>query len=357
MIIYFFLLLLLLTCLFLPFLKNSFFSPKAVLLLFMWILFWGNRYSADYEGYSRYYDLFSTLGNYSFLETHLEPGFVLMNSMGGILGLTYNQFLFFFSLIGFSLLSFSIEKASPKPELVYAFYFLYPFLIDVAQIRFFFAVSLFVYSLKWLSLNSKKSGIKYVFCILLAASFHITAFPFVFFIFFRRTSLKKLFIYCLAFTAIIIFLLNQRYLFIIFSDSFLISRLNAYIETRTRFGHFLFWSMQGMSTFFVFFVRQILKKNSASNEFLNIIYRLNIFCLLFTPFYMLNGNFFRYYRFIAIPNYIVFSWGLKTIKLKNRAFLLFLLILVPLACATLQIYIGNIDNLVIPIIQKNLLWH
>ena len=55
----------------------------------------------------------------------------------------------------------------------------YPFLLDVAQIRHFMAISIFTFSVRYLESYSKKNLIKYIFLIVIAASQQIMAIAFL----------------------------------------------------------------------------------------------------------------------------------------------------------------------------------
>ena len=141
--------------------------------LYACIIFGLNYQNPDYFAYQRIYYGWK---NSELFSASMESGFKFLCEIGQILGLDYQEMCCIFGLIGLTLISKTIIDYSPYPNLVFLIYLLYPFPIDVVQIRSFLATAVFVFSIRYIieyQKSLKKWNILYAFlCLIIAISFH-----------------------------------------------------------------------------------------------------------------------------------------------------------------------------------------
>ena len=130
---------------------------SCMLLFFMWVLFWGNFDNADYLNYKNLYDYVSYSGTgYS----TSQIGLVLIMKLASRIGFEYHHFLMLLSLVGIYLISHTVNRYTDKPQFVFLLYCVYPFLLDIVQVKHFLAMSIIVYSFKYLEHEGTSNNIK-----------------------------------------------------------------------------------------------------------------------------------------------------------------------------------------------------
>ena len=137
----------------------------AIDFLFMWILMGWNHSTADYSVY---------LTRYTHPEIYktLEPLYVLLQNLGQSLGMDYNLFLIAMSFLFLFIRMLAIRKLSNKPNIVIALYLMFPFIMDITQVRMFYATSLILLGLVFLLKNTKKDNLIFMAFVLMATSIH-----------------------------------------------------------------------------------------------------------------------------------------------------------------------------------------
>lgn len=158
----------------------------------MWLLFGWNRWNADYYGYQQtYYSIGSYNVFYEYFE-QFEIGYRYFCRFMFSLGVDYDTFLIIYSLIGLLLIGSTIIKFTNKPGYVLALYFIYPFLMDIVQIRNFMAMAFIIFGIRYLFSSRKVDQFKYVFFVFLAASFQSVGLFYLILLFAKMQSVKKL---------------------------------------------------------------------------------------------------------------------------------------------------------------------
>lgn len=325
---------------------------KWLLLVFMWILFWGNYENADYSGYEYFYRF---AANSSVLEMPFEFLFSLLMRVSSSLGLTYNQFLAIVSLIGLTLIVYTTEKISPKPEFVYVLYLLYPFLLNIVQIRHFLSMSIVFFSTRFLFEGRERSNIKYLLGIAVACSFHIAAAPMIILPVLRYLSKRNL-LTIIAGISILASLSAITGSFSRFISGFFPSEKLSYLATETRYGWILLFGIQLMFFSLVIYSNRILSMGIRKKHYsiCQIVLKANIVMISLLPFYFVNSNFARLYQFMLLPNYLVYS--LTLVKIKNRIIYLILLVLLVTIVGFWSIYLTQRDTVFFAIMERNLLF-
>ncbi|MGL5190352.1 MAG: EpsG family protein [Cetobacterium sp.] len=247
----------------------------------------------DYHVYKYFYELPYSQNPYSY-----EKLFVILRDFSKFIGLNYNFFLFFLSLI----FNFTIYKLfttySTQPTLSFliylsTFYYWHNFTI----IRNFIAILIFWISLKYIL---EKKLLIYICLVTIACLFHKTAivlYPLYFILNYKFTKKLLIFIFSLA------LLINPlSYLIFRLNISFLglSERLNRYSHI-IEYGNFFEFS----ELFLLVFISLFFIKNISEKEMLFI--NLNIIALfIFISFYRfaIILRFLEYFRFgvfITIP--------------------------------------------------------
>ncbi len=168
-----------------------------VLLLFLWLLFGWSSDNADYANYVLKYNYIDQLAS------GLEPLFVIIVKIFKHLGLDYRSFLIIFSAMYFIFMYFFAKKFTKNTLFVFALYSIFPFMLDVVQIR-----QTMAFPLIWLGIyfylkgQSKSSYFYSCLFIVLASLIHGASLYFLLLFFMDKIRIKYKEIIILAFVPI-----------------------------------------------------------------------------------------------------------------------------------------------------------
>jgi len=336
------------------------------LFLLLWILFGFNTSNADYMIYNLIYD-----GHYP----NHEFGFMLLVNLFSNLGFTYQQFLISISLICYLILFRIINKYTIGTNYVIALYFIFPFMLDVVQIRNFIAMTIILLGIQYLLSDKKRATIKYIVAVLAASSIHYTSLFYLILVFARFKSWKKL---LLTFSMISIVGATIAYTNIIPSAMGIIfesDKVTNWFQGRTRFGFLIPIIFQLISFGFVYYSHYKYRKTEQKkendnnvypndrfknvdvhqNKLLEIVFRINIVLLIAIPFYIFNVSFFRLFRNVLLLNYIVVTNGtLYYFKDKYERFIYKIAFSVYVISLLIYFIIqNNLHTVFIPILKFN----
>lgn len=312
--------------------KNSNIVYCALMLLLI-LLMAGNIYNGDMHLY---------IFNY---ENILEPsykggfefGYQLLAKISANLGLNYNQFLLVISILGLGLISSTIKLFTNRISYVLGLYFIYPFIWDVVQIRNFLAMSIIIYGIRYL-ISENKNYYKYILCVLLASTVHVSSLFYLFLILVKIKDINKLSI-GIIFTVIISLLFMPQILSILGTIVPAV-KMEAYIQTQTSsltkllgIGYYIYLII--LVKISVNIINKIDSKTSKSLRYTKTykygkfsinkktididpeaILKICIISALVLYFFINNLNFVRIYRNLYIIYYILFSVTL--FKIDNR---------------------------------------
>lgn len=151
-----------------------------ILFLWSWTIFGFNTYNPDYKGYEvGYYSGFSGTANSTYIGNSVEIGFKLLCSVFNVLGVPYQFFLEIISFICLGIIVKCMKDYTLSPGLAYVAYLLYPFWMNVIQIRNFIVGVILMFAIRYLMSFDKVNVLKYVFLIMLAATIHSTSIVFL----------------------------------------------------------------------------------------------------------------------------------------------------------------------------------
>ncbi|MGU9336584.1 EpsG family protein [Clostridium perfringens] len=338
-----------------------------LLLILMWIIYFGNYENPDYHNY---------LSNYNNLEPGNDFGFFLLKNFFYTNNISYHTFLSIISAIGLFLIYKTIKKIGVNYSYIYILYFIYPFLLDVVQIRNFIIMSIFIYSIPYLLSNNNIDKIKYCILILIASTFQLTAIiylPIVFLPNIKKYRFSKK-IFILFILIIFILSLSPSFLNLIRKTILSLSedsRLESWMNIKSRYGFLIYWGIQIINFILVKWCNDYLIKEEKSiiqingislkkfifqKEFVNLVYYINMYAFLFLPFYRFQSTFTRFMRNIIILNLIVYCvYNLVKKKLhKTRINFNLIILIYTLFLFYIEIYIGYKDTIIKAIFENNI---
>lgn len=351
-----------------------------LLISFLWILFWGNYQNPDYNNYLRNYNWIAFSGDTIFNSIGSEFGFRFLMKIVSYCKVNYTVFVVIISFIGFLLIYSTVIKFTRNTNYVFVFYFFTPFFLDVVQVRNFLAMSIMIFSIRYLFIEQKKGKIMYILAILLATTIHYSSILYLPMIFISKTNKKKMIKLIVAVSVLgsIIILLGNNFWPVI-GDSICkilnIEKANIWFENRTRFGYLLFFGMQAMSFLMIRIARKNVNRNLKDGDdsqistttvtyeqngykFIELLYWINIFAFAFFPLYILDSTFTRLMRNLLLLNYIGFSFTSDSFKRgsNNKILFNFGVVIYVVVLFLIQIYIPFKDNVLGAILKNNLIF-
>ena len=347
-----------------------------IMLLFMWIVFWGNTKNPDYETYNRLYSNIQS-GASVFNTSEAEIGYQILMKIGALLGLSYKMFISIVSLCCYALIHSTVKRFCTNYNYIYVLYFIFPFFLDVVQIRNFIVMSLFIYAVRYLFDNTKRSQMKYILIIFLGSLIHYSLLlflPMILISFDSRKNLIRIISVTSVFGSLIILLNNKEIPFIKQIASFVFdsNKVLFWFDSKTNWGFLLFWFMQTCSFLIMWYTKvsiiKYYKKDinqmndplyiySYDNDlrFVKLIYWINVMAFSFFPLYLMASTFTRLMRNIILLNYISFAITNKRIKNINEKVIYNTLIMVYILVFFLvELFLPYKDTIINAILQNNI---
>ncbi|WP_368259059.1 MULTISPECIES: EpsG family protein [Enterococcus] len=328
-------------------------------ILIMWAIFSFNTDNVDMDTYKYLYYILPSL---PLKETvGLEFGFVIIIRIFNYLSLNFQFFNFFIGSFCIVLLVRFVNLVSNNKFLVYILYFIFPFFLDVVQTRNTIAYLIVLNSLKFLL---EKKHLKFIFSVVLASFFHVSA---LFFLIFLLVNYKKTNILTLFFIPVPLVL-------ILFKE--IISKLLLFLPNGYKYVVYL----QGTSMSIVFIVYILLVINyiasifvSQNNLILNKKYNyldkfqiyfikkipiFNLLLILSVVLVSLDVDFFRIVRNMMILNYVNLSFTIYKGKLLKSSSMFFSIIqfTIIIIFAYLFLYTNQIDTVILRILNNNIIF-
>lgn len=284
-----------------------------IMLLWMWILFAFNYNNADYIMYQQFYngDPLATMKNTEIL-------FKISCEIAANIGLEYKTFIMIYSILPIIIIGKSIKKYTNNTNFVLGCYFIFPFLIDVVQIRHFMAMAIITYAFQFLLTDNKKDIIKYILLNVVAIGFHSSAIVYLLFILAKKVNNRRIkigVIICVVILSIVIqtnllpnilekFLPTNKVEIYFISD-----RWRPEIKISIRY-----MIIQTTITVFMFIIYNYWKKHSLNmdkdeewnkrNNIITYVYKINIILMIILPLYLYSTQLVRIIRGILLLNYI-----------------------------------------------------
>lgn len=159
------------------------------LILFMWIIF-GFSETPDLSNYRLIYSMASSYTPFEILTAHdiKDQGYIFLNSLFSAFGFSFEEFHSILALLWILFFVYFSRKLTHNTLIVVLFYLLWPFFIDVIQMRTMVVNLIIFISLYEYSKEENQSLIKAILLIVLASFFHRLALIFIPYFLFKKVS-------------------------------------------------------------------------------------------------------------------------------------------------------------------------
>ncbi|WP_462405922.1 EpsG family protein [Gracilibacillus sp. Marseille-QA3620] len=255
-------------------------------------------------------------------------GFGILVELSKVFGIKYEVFKLILSTVGILLIHSTVKKYVNYPPIFYILYFVYPFMMDVVQVRNFLIMSIFIYSIPWLTSANRKDKLKYLMAMVVAATIQKTAIVYLPLVFIdklcKRKNIKLMLLWFITFCILIglnknVVYLLAEFLFNNFSDTLV--GVGKFLQINTNYGWIIQWGTQITNFLLILLSRNIIVSNKevfATNSklissdynkiynFCNVIFWINVYAFVFLPLYVMDINFYRIMRNIYPLNLMVF---------------------------------------------------
>lgn len=324
------------------------------LIIFMWILFWGNYFNSDLLNYKYLYDNIIEGGS-GF--TTSQIGLVFLMKQLSRARIQYYQFIMITSFFSLLLIANTVHRYAKNPQLVFILYFIYPFMLDIVQIKHFFAMSIVIFCFKYLEKNSKIDKLKFILGIILASSFHLISVIFLPLIIVDKIRIKWLFVFVAFLFTITVPMVYSNYFYKFIINFINEDRIKSYFDNRANYGFVLQYTIQIFILILIYASNLLLKTKDKYKLFSLNMLKVNIYLISLFPVYMINGTFERGFRMIAILNYIVFSNAILFSKKNEKILNIFILFVFSFFMFLYYIYLPHANTVVTDIFKKNMIFN
>lgn len=337
--------------------KLSFFEHFSLILILPFLLF--NNDNPDYSAYEKifFYDDPNGLAEFGFNYIIKLTKLYLSNN--------YIIIQFFLSLlIFFTFLRF--KKYIKSLNYIILLYFLFPFFIDIIQIRNTFMFFLVLNAILEFS-NGKTFRTFVILC--MATTFHVNGFVylllFLFFLIFRTKNIKNLkisdvkyfknkkFYNCIIFFGIINIFFGKSIISLIIKKSpitIITVKLNHYLINGFNIDSFIVWGLFLISDLIIFykFLNSKEIQDHKNNNLIILLYFFMFSGLLLLGFMLHMNEFNRVFRSIFIIKYLLYGCIESLLPTQKKRILKFYLLLVSILLSSIYFYRGiEYDNIII----------
>ena len=309
----------------------NFMFPKSKKLfvfdfLFMWMLIGWNYSVADYEIYLRRY-MYSLM---SFAT--LEPLYVYLQDIAKEQSLDYNSFLMCMTFVFLFIRMIAILGMSKRHNIVVALYLLFPYIMDITQVRMFYATSVVLLGLMFFIKGYKWGSIILLISVIIATMIHASC---AFYLllplskWMLRFTSKRVLSISVGITAMLYVLLLSGMLYNIvgyvsswlgFPDKFAETVLAN--EMAYKFTYRITYSLEVLMFFLLmnYMLSSACRKYENTSitiksdiatfyekKYVEIAYRINCLLLCILPLVWFSGDIYRLQHGILVFFYIVFS--------------------------------------------------
>lgn len=334
-------------------------------VIFIVLLFSGSYNNPDYLVYLNEYS--NDYKNNLFF-SNKEYGFYYITRFFYLLGFSYNQFLVVLTIVCFALITTTVRTfIKNNSSLFFVLYIIYPFFLDIVQIRNFIVMSILIYASHFLLNNDLKGKAKFLLCIIIASSFQLIAILYLPLLFATQIKNRKVQKILFAIFLSFLILVSFNNSFIDYISNFIIKysnieKMEFIFSKRVNFGFLIPFLLQIFISIFLTISKKIIdngtnfEDNSLEIQYFNLIYAVNIISYLYIPFYMISSNFIRILRNLIPLYYIALIIGYENTKLgtlKRSTYFIFLVILALMQFGYF-IFLGYSNSIIVPIMTKNL---
>jgi len=339
-----------------------------LLLFFMWILYWANTMNPDYVNYTNVYNEIQS-GASVFDKSNYEIGYRLIIQAAVLLGINYETYLAILTICSFLLIHSTVKKYCQNYNYIYLLYFIFPFFLDVVQIRNFIIMAIFIYASKYLYDYSIKSKLKYIILILLASTIHLAAMFYLPMVIIGRN--RKYLIHSVALLSIlscVFIVINNKQIPYINELAISMSsneKIYNWLQINTNWGFLQSWFLQTASFLMMLYSRLMLKrkfpesiehyKANKAVVFVELVYLINLMSFIYFPLYIFASTFARLMRNLLLLNYISFAIVNENIRGRNKLLFNVFVVGYVLVFFLVELYIPYSEGVLDSILQNNLI--
>ena len=298
---------------------------------------------------------------------NFEYGYQKAVLLANHLGLNYGQFVIVLSAFGLFLISSTIALYTRARAFVVTLYFLYPFLMDIVQVRNFICMAIVIYFSRFLFKDGRRATAIYILGVLIAASFQVAGYFYLVLVLCKLKSPKAFFGLVAAMAAgmaLFIFAVESDFTLPFFQS---IPYLEFRTSTTTRIAYAVYF---GFGYCLVDYCRACLRKavkvaqpgdlNAAASYSVmgKRIYYINVTLLLVYPLMYYSVDFIRLHRNMQILNYILYALVITSPGVKYRPKIgigISAVVFAAISGWTYAYYIGS-DLVFYPIMENNWLF-
>ena len=300
-----------------------------LMFIWMWILMGFTTGIADEKGIymSRYASPDSWKGSAEFLYNAILIFFNRIN-------FTFYQFKATITFIQLMLIFSTVWKLSKYPNLVVALYMIYPFPLNIAQMRSALAVSIFIFSCRYLiednsECKNKKNkfisdDIKYVIGIFIATFIHLSSLIWLVLLFAKKLSLKKNILIMVGFNIIILAISSNKV--IKFLDYFGAgNRMSAYFSTEYQLSSWRHYGGTLVQVTFTailllilcFFILKKMKYFESTNQIEFLLKADTIILVIYGIIVKYTGEIYRLQEGMTLLNFMIITNSFVKEKFKK----------------------------------------
>lgn len=300
---------------------NLMFNRRSIVstLLFLVLLIvvmGGNNLNQDYLNYGNFYSGLA-------LES-IEPGFKMLMTFGHLMNLTYDDFRFLICAFSLLLMWAGIQRMTSKMSYkVYILYCIYPFCLDIIQLRNFIMMAILIFATSFL--KERKFYNELVFTVLVLVGTTIQTLGIVYLLavilyrFDKKDHVKVLIIFTMsAATIISMFPFTQSILSNIILNNGIdfFDKADSYSTKIVQNGYVLYLLADYLLLMVFLYIRKhtIDRSSSVEYELQTAVYSMITVATIFFPLYTINLSFNRAFRNVIpllIINEIVFLPNLR----------------------------------------------
>lgn len=297
-----------------------------IFIAFMFIMFGWSLDTADWTIH------FNSYTNYVQLTAKVEPLFLIIVRFFNIIGINFREFLIIISFIILTIYSYIINRKCQNRNFVLALYFIFPFIMEVTQIRFAMSAVIAVIGIMQLCKEkcTKKDYIIYGIFILIAGMIHYASLICFIFILGKKVEINKLIVICACIIIVIgLFIFVVDKIDSIAGNSTLINKINFILKlNKDKMWQTVVRVSFRMIIFFVGFViinRIVMKKLNQRKgsckelQFCNLVLKFNIIALILIPITFYTPDIYRIQQLLSIINYMSYGLYFEDNNLINNA--------------------------------------
>ena len=330
-----------------------------LLMIWMFILFAFNYMNADYAMYQRQYIKYGTSDQFYSSEFLWQ---LLCKIFYG-LHVPYSVFICLYSIFPIVAVGILVNSLSKHKAIALSCFFVFPFLIEVVQIRDFMAIMIISLGLRGLYLNKKNSTFKYMLCCLIAGGFHYISLFYLLLIFVKKMDLRRLAFFILPISIFLILLSEMGLVTKIIEFIIPTEKFNAYfLSGEWQVSHaiaFLSIALQFIIiiSLFITYMKHKKRNNQESLEnidLLSFMLKCNLLLLIAVPLYFYTFEFTRIFRGLLLLDYIAITNTLdKNLTYDNLSIRTLTIMLVATLFFVLVIYVNIYHKTVVSIFTYN----